>query len=89
MDGDLVACDLVACNNINGLMESLGIKYEHTQWRLFIDSSKTSLKGVLLHNGNSEPSVPVGYAPHMKETYENIKHMLQCIKYDEHQWQLC
>ena len=72
--------DLVACHNINGLMvEALGIQYEPSQWRLFIDSSKTSLKGVLLHNGNSEPSVPVGYAPHMKETIENIKHPLQNI----------
>lgn len=81
--------DLVACNNINGVMESLGIECKPRHWTLFIDSLKTSLKDVVLHNGNNEPSLPVGYAPHMKETYENIEHMLQCIKYDEHQWQLC
>ena len=26
--------------------------YEPSEWRLFIDSNKTSLKAVLLHNGN-------------------------------------
>lgn len=79
----------MACNKINGVMEAFGIEYEPKHWRLFISSSKTSLKGVLLHNGNNKPSVLVGYAPHMKETYENIKHMLQSIKYGEHQWEIC
>ncbi len=35
--------DLVACNNINGLMAVLNIAHDPCDWRLFIDSSKTSL----------------------------------------------
>jgi len=32
------------------LMNEFGIEYKKEEWRLFIDSSKTSLKVVLLHN---------------------------------------
>ena len=43
---------LVYCH-ISGLLLQLGISvYNPTEWRLFIDSSKRSLKCVLLHNGN-------------------------------------
>lgn len=81
--------DLSACHNISGLMAALKINYKPEQWRLFIDSSKTSLKAVLLNNGNVLPSIPVGHAVHMKETYENIKQLLKCINYDHHHWSLC
>ena len=81
--------DLVACNKVNELMKALNISYDPAEWRLFIDSSKTSLKAVLLHSGNTMPSVPVGYAVLMKETYDNIKQLLTCINYAQHQWQLC
>ena len=81
--------DLVACNKVNELMKALNNSYDPAEWRLFIDSSKTSFKAVLLHSGNTMPSVPVGYAVHMKETYDNIKQLLTCINYDQHQWQLC
>jgi len=64
--------DLVFCYDVDGLMNALGIKYGPQEWRLFIDSSKLSLKAVLLHNGNPHPSIPVGHAVHMKETYENL-----------------
>jgi len=43
--------DLVFCYDADGLMNALGIKHEPQEWRLFIDSSKLSLKAVLLHNG--------------------------------------
>ena len=48
-----------------------------------------NLKVVLLQNGNNLPSIPEGYSVHMKETYNNIKQLLRCINYDQHQWQLC
>jgi hypothetical protein len=35
---------LIYCNNINELMHFYGIEHDPTQWRLFIDSSKRSLK---------------------------------------------
>ena len=61
--------DLVYCNDINGLMAALTVKHDPDEWRLFTDLSKTSLKAVLLHNGNVLPSIPVGHAIHMKETH--------------------
>jgi hypothetical protein len=55
---------LVACNNINGLMQTLNINHNPLHWRLFIDLSKLSLKAVLLHNGNILPSIPIGHSVH-------------------------
>ena len=44
---------LVFCNDVSGLLRQMGVHvYIPTDWRLFIDSSKRSLKCVLLHNGN-------------------------------------
>ena len=77
--------DLVYCHDIDRLMAALRITYDPNEWRFFIDSSKTSLKAVLLHNGNVLPSIPVGHAVHMKETYDNMKQLLRCIKYEQHQ----
>lgn len=78
------------CNNIPRLVMKLEAdKYDSTSWRLFIDSSKRSLKGVLLHNGNIYASVPVAHSVHLKETYENLQLLLNKIKYDEYKWQLC
>ena len=54
-------------------MQLLGYQHISDDWRLFIDSSKTSRKAVLLHKGNTKPSVPVAYAVNVKETYESIK----------------
>ena len=48
--------------------------HEHNkrEWSMFSDSSKASVKAILLNNSNTLPSVPIGYATNMKETYENI-----------------
>ena len=66
-------------------MATLRITHDPDEWRLFIDSSKTSLKAVLLHNGNVLPSIPVGHAVHLKEKYDNMKQLLRCIKYGQNQ----
>jgi len=84
MDGSLMYCSDVA-----GLIQSLGdsnIVYEPKDWRLFIDSSKTSLKGVLLHNGNKYASVPVAHSTQLKETYENVELLFNKVNYKDHQW---
>ena len=81
--------NLVFCTDVQGLVETLGISYKPEEWRLFIDSSKTSLKAVLLFNGPSVPSVPVAHSTKMSETYENIKLVLEMIKYHEHNWLIC
>ena len=54
-----MAEQVVYCHNVAGLIEDLKIQYANEEWRLFIGSSKTSLKAVLLHNGNTLSSVPL------------------------------
>ena len=53
--------DLVYFNNICAVIDVLDHEHKTTEWRLFIAYSKTSLKTVLLHNGNKLPSVPIAY----------------------------
>jgi hypothetical protein len=57
-------------------MEVLGHEYNPEWWRLFIDSSKVSLKVVLLHNRNRFHSLPLAHAANMKKTYESMKLLL-------------
>jgi hypothetical protein len=59
------------------------------EWRLFIDSSKRSLKAVLLHNGNNYASLPIGHSVHLKESYENLELVLTKIGYTAHDWMIC
>ena len=61
----LMEGDLVYCSDIDGLMAVLRVTHDPGEWRLFIDSFKTRLKAVLLHNGNDLPSIPVGHAVHI------------------------
>lgn len=46
-----------------------GIRDNSSEWRLFIDLSKYSLKAVVFHNGNIHPSLPIAHSVVMKETY--------------------
>jgi len=57
---------LVVCTDIDGLMQTFNINQNLLDWRLFIDSSKLSLKAVLRHNGHTLPSIPVGHSVHNK-----------------------
>ena len=63
--------------------------YDPKEWRLFLDSSKRSLKCVLLHNGNIYGTIPIGFAVHLKEQYEHIKLVLDLLQYKEHNWVIC
>ena len=72
-----------------GLFTSLGLPHNPSDWRLFKDSSKRSLKGVLLHNGNKYPSIPIAHSVHLKASYDNVELLLEAIKYSEYQWSLC
>jgi len=74
---------VVFFNDVCFIMEVLGHAYNPDQWRLFIDSSKVSLKVVLLHNGNRFPSVLLVHAANMKEIYESMKLLFGKVKYDE------
>ena len=73
--------DLAFCSDVPGLMACFKIEYAPDEWRLFIDSSKRSLKAVLLHNGNKYASMPDGHSVHLKECYENLDLVLNKLSY--------
>ena len=80
----------VYCNNVAGLLSQLGIaSYTPADWRLFLDSSKRSLKCVLLHNGNVYGAVPVGHSVHLREEHNDIKLVIDLLRYHEHNWIIC
>ncbi|KYM94050.1 hypothetical protein ALC62_15341, partial [Cyphomyrmex costatus] len=81
--------DLIFKKSINSVMSKLNYPYNPMDWRLFIDSSKVSLKAVLLHNGNEFSSVPIAYATEMKETHESMKILLEKIEYPKYSWKIC
>ena len=81
--------DLVYGNNICAVMDVLDHEHKTTEWKLFFEFFKTSLKAVLLHNGKKCPSVTVAYATNVKETYENLKIVLEKIQYDKYCWTIC
>ena len=80
---------LVYCNNIAGLIKSMGLECDAMKQRLFIDSSSRSLKAVLLHNGNSFSYIPLGHSVQMKETHNSMDHLLSAVNYQEHEWLIC
>jgi hypothetical protein len=80
---------LCYCVNVDGLFQALVFTHNPVEWRLFIDSSSSSLKGVLLHNGNKHPSIPIEYSIHMKEKHDNVKDLLESVKFKRYLWELC
>ena len=65
---------LGACKGVDGLFKALNMSHCSDEWRFFIDSSKVSLKAVLLHNGNVLLSIPVARAFGIKEIDDSMKH---------------
>ena len=63
--------------------------HDQTNWRLFIDSSKESIKAALLHNGNRYPSMPVAYSTTLKQTYYNLQLVLDKLNYHSRLWYVC
>ena len=80
---------LVYCNNVADLVEAMGLKYDATEWRLFIDSSSRSLKAVLLNNGNKFGSIPVAHSAEMRETHNSMGRLLSALNYKDHGWLMC
>jgi hypothetical protein len=61
---------LVFCTDISNLLHQLGQgEYDPTTWRLFIDSSKRSLKAVLLHNSNVLASISLAHSTKLSKSY--------------------
>ena len=75
--------------NIQGLFQEIGVAYSASNWRLFIDSSKRSLKAVLMHNGNVYPSIPIAHSVQKKEDRESVKILQELIQYNDHNWDVC
>jgi hypothetical protein len=66
--------------DIRNLLHQMGDKeYDPSTWRLFIDSSKRSLKAVLLHNSNVLPSISLAHSTKLSESYETLK-LGWCLK---------
>jgi hypothetical protein len=51
------------------------LQFEHTseKWKLSINSSKVSLKALLIHNVNKFPPIPLVHTVHITETYEELQ----------------
>ena len=81
--------ELCYCNDVSALCQSNGMIHDQTNRRLFIDSSKESIKAVLLHNGSTYPFMPVAYSTSPKETYDNLQLILDKLNYHFHLWYVC
>jgi hypothetical protein len=75
---------LIFCNDVCSVIKALGHQLDPTEWRLCIDSSKVCIKLVLLHNGNTFPTVLLAHAANMKESCENIELLLGKIHYEKY-----
>jgi hypothetical protein len=72
-------------NTITGLMTSLGAAAcQLSEWGFFIDSFKSSLKGVLLHNSDRCASVWISHLFHIKRITKMW--LLKDSMYKEHAW---
>lgn len=70
-------------------MRKFRVEHIPEEWRFFMDGSNSSLKGVLLHNGNQYPSVPVIFGARLKESYDVVKLALEKVNYFKYNWQFC
>ena len=62
-------------------MDAVHMRHSPEQWRLFIGASKTSLKAVLLHNGNKLISTPMAYADSKIESCTTMNNILVKVAY--------
>jgi hypothetical protein len=81
--------NVVFCNDVSSVTEALGHQHISNELRLFTDSSKVSKIAVLLCNGNKFPSVPPAHTTNMKESYKNMKLVLEKIQYEKYTWNIC
>lgn len=83
---ELVECfdkkdNIYYCKDIPTLFKKMNQDFVVAEWRLFIDGNKRSIKVVLLHNGNTKPSIPIAYAVNIKESYDTMKEIIALIQY--------
>ena len=82
------ANSMVYCNNIAGLIESLCVKYDAMEWRLFINSYTRRLKAVLLNIENMS-SIPIVHSVELDESQQTMKCLLSALNYHTHKWLIC
>ena len=74
---------LVFCTDVGGLLKHMGLaEYVAQEWRRFVDSSKRSLKHVVLH-GSELASIPLGHSTKLYEDYEAIEFVPDKIQYGD------
>ena len=56
---------------------------------MFIDSSKQSLKCVILHNGNVYGTFPTGHSIELKENHCSVNLVVDSLQYENHNWKTC
>ena len=78
-------CNICYCSNIDGLLNKLNLEIDPERWFLFMDSSESSFKAVLIHK-QSLKFIPVAYTKAKKETRDLIGTVLEKINYSSHQW---
>ena len=72
------------CIDIPTAISKLELKYEANDWRLFVDSVKRNLKGVLLYFGNNFSLVPVAHFVNLEEDCDNLERLLNKLNCTEH-----
>lgn len=77
------------CWNVRLLFLRMKQVHNPTEWRLFIDGGKNSLKAVLLHITNKYPSIPIAHGDKVAEKYESIGAILKLLQYEEYKWLIC
>lgn len=67
--------------DIKEILLEMGVTYVPGDWRLFIDSSKGSLKCVLLHSESLYGSIPIAHSVELKKNRCNIKLVIDSRRY--------
>ena len=75
--------DFASCCDEAGVLEAKGVpQYDPNEWRIFINSSKKTLKFVLLHKTKLFGAILIGHSVYLKV-------VLDLLKYDDHKWVIC
>jgi len=77
---------MIYCRDINGVFKGLIQEQYSSEWRVFIDYSQRSVQAVL-HDENSKTSIPFVHSVHLKETYDEMKLLLEEIQYNVQKWE--
>jgi len=77
---------MIYCQDTNGVFKGMFQEQNPSERRVFIDYSQQSLKDVLLHDENSKSSTLIARSVHLKETYDEMKILVEAIQYNVQQW---